>query len=96
MSVTPDTPTAVSPAGAIPAPRSAADDAAATPAGPPVAPQAPAVVDPCRCGHGRDAHEHDRPGTDCGACGTGCSAFRARDARPIRRRVRLASRLLRP
>lgn len=25
--------------------------------------------DPCLCGHVRDAHEHYRPGMDCGACG---------------------------
>jgi hypothetical protein len=22
----------------------------------------------CRCGHGRAAHEHYRPGADCGSC----------------------------
>ncbi|BBG04111.1 MULTISPECIES: hypothetical protein [Pseudonocardia] len=96
MSVTPDTPTVITPAGAIPAPRPAADDADRTPTVPPAAPQAPAVVELCRCGHGRDAHEHYRPGTDCGACGADCRSFRAGDTRPVRRRVRLASRLLRP
>lgn len=92
MSVTPDTPTAVSSTGAIPAPRPAADDAAQLPAVPP----APAAVDLCRCGHEREAHEHYRPGTDCGACGTDCGAFVPRGGRPVRRRVRLASWLLRP
>jgi hypothetical protein len=23
----------------------------------------------CWCGHSRDAHQHYRPGTDCGLCG---------------------------
>jgi hypothetical protein len=32
----------------------------------------------CRCGHDAAAHEHFRPGTDCGACGArGCAHFRA-------------------
>jgi hypothetical protein len=22
----------------------------------------------CRCGHGREFHEHNRPGSDCSAC----------------------------
>lgn len=30
----------------------------------------------CRCGHRRDAHEHYRPGSDCGLCA--CTRFRAR------------------
>jgi hypothetical protein len=29
----------------------------------------------CRCGHLRNAHEHYRPGSDCGLCG--CPRFRA-------------------
>ena len=35
----------------------------------------------CRCGHVAEAHEHYRPGRDCGACG--CHRFAAAsDARP--------------
>lgn len=34
------------------------------------APQ-PAPQRPCACGHDADAHEHYRPGSDCGICGTG-------------------------
>jgi predicted nucleic acid-binding Zn-ribbon protein len=34
----------------------------------------------CRCGHVAEAHEHYRPGRDCGACG--CRRFAATDARP--------------
>ena len=29
---------------------------------------------PCGCGHGKDAHEHYRRGTDCSACA--CVAFK--------------------
>jgi hypothetical protein len=32
----------------------------------------------CRCGHGADAHEHYRPGDDCGACR--CRRFVAAEA----------------
>jgi len=34
------------------------------------------VLDPstCVCGHGEDAHEHYRPGTDCALCD--CPKFR--------------------
>ena len=35
---------------------------------------------PCRCGHVAEAHEHYRPGRDCGACG--CHRFAAAGARP--------------
>ena len=32
----------------------------------------------CRCGHAVEAHEHFRPGSDCGACGAAqCGLFRA-------------------
>ena len=32
----------------------------------------------CRCGHDAAAHEHFRPGSDCGACGAArCGRFRA-------------------
>jgi hypothetical protein len=55
---------------------------------PPVADQPPAppaqrtVVDPCVCGHGAQAHEHYRPGTDCGACGRrACGEYRPENAR---------------
>lgn len=36
----------------------------------------------CRCGHDAAAHEHYRPGTDCGACGAQqCGRFRPVTAR---------------
>ena len=36
-----------------------------------------AVLDPCLCGHAREAHEHYRPGRDCGACGAhDCADYR--------------------
>ncbi|MFR9807088.1 hypothetical protein ACL02T_33045 [Pseudonocardia sp. RS010] len=36
----------------------------------------------CRCGHPEAAHEHYRPGTDCGACGReACPHFRPAAAR---------------
>jgi hypothetical protein len=50
------------------------------PVTPPVTPPAPpkAIVEPCVCGHAREAHEHYRRGTDCGACGAQeCGSFRA-------------------
>jgi hypothetical protein len=44
----------------------------------------------CRCGHDAEAHEHYRPGSDCGACGAArCARFRAEGRRrwwPWRRR----------
>ena len=56
---------------AIPAQR---EDSPPVPDSPP-APRT--VVDPCVCGHAKEAHEHYRQGTDCGACGaTACAAFR--------------------
>ena len=40
------------------------------------------VDDPCLCGHGRDAHDHFRAGSDCGACGaTDCGKYRSVDRR---------------
>lgn len=31
----------------------------------------------CVCGHARETHEHFRPGSDCGACGSAiCPSFR--------------------
>lgn len=51
----------------------------------PDSPQAPGpdVVDHCVCGHAKEAHEHYRQGTDCGACGaTACAAFRPSAAPP--------------
>lgn len=49
----------------------------------PVAPPPPA--DPalrlCACGHEEDVHEHYRPGSDCGSCGSrACGSFRPADA----------------
>jgi hypothetical protein len=48
-----------------------------TPADPPQPPAQHTVVDPCTCGHGPEAHEHYRPGSDCGACGRrACAEYR--------------------
>ena len=55
---------------------------ASTSASPPVAPTTPpnTVVDPCVCGHAREAHEHYRPGHDCGVCGArDCADYRRAD-----------------
>ena len=57
---------------AVPAQRGA-------PTAPPVAASVPpeVVVAPCVCGHAREAHEHYRPGRDCGACGAhDCADYR--------------------
>lgn len=46
----------------------------------------------CRCGHASDAHEHFRPGNDCGACRCGSFDGVSRlDASPT---PRLATALL--
>jgi hypothetical protein len=71
---------------AIPTQRTRSSEVSATPQAPPgqppAPPQRPAVVEPCACGHARAAHEHYRPGTDCGACGAeGCEMFRAEGGR---------------
>jgi len=58
------------------------------PADVPPPPAQRTVVDPCRCGHGRQAHEHYRPGSDCGACGRRtCGEFRPENG-PWRRMMR--------
>ncbi len=48
----------------------------------------------CRCNHEHAAHEHYRPGSDCGICGPqGCASFSAAPASaapPVSRRVRTA------
>jgi hypothetical protein len=47
------------------------------PSDPPAPPAQRTVVDPCTCGHGLEAHEHYRPGSDCGACGrAACGEYR--------------------
>jgi hypothetical protein len=47
------------------------------PSDPPQPPAQHTVIDPCTCGHGPEAHEHYRPGTDCGACGrSACAEYR--------------------
>ena len=54
-------------------------EATGAPLTPPTAPVTPpkTVIDPCVCGHARDANEHYRPGTDCGACGVrDCADYR--------------------
>ncbi|MCE3553445.1 hypothetical protein LWC33_18540 [Pseudonocardia sp. RS11V-5] len=57
------------PGVAVPAQRTGEE--AGAPIAPPVAPrpQAPAPAGVCVCGHEAGAHEHYRPGDDCGACG---------------------------
>jgi hypothetical protein len=51
-------------------------------------PPAQTAVKPCACGHGKDAHEHYRPGSDCGACGaTLCEEYRPVGG-PMRRTLR--------
>jgi hypothetical protein len=50
----------------------------------------------CRCGHDAAAHEHYRPGSDCGACGAAqCARYRPAGRkrgrlRAVRRWVRRA------
>jgi hypothetical protein len=39
-----------------------------------VAPPATAALKPCACGHGRQAHQHYRPGKDCALCP--CARYR--------------------
>ncbi|HLU59329.1 MAG TPA: hypothetical protein VKZ81_28030 [Pseudonocardia sp.] len=47
------------------------------PADPPQPPAQRTVANPCTCGHGPEAHEHYRPGSDCGACGrNACREYR--------------------
>jgi hypothetical protein len=53
---------------------------------------AAALARSCRCGHGTPAHEHWRPGSDCGVCGaSGCPTFRRHGGRvrQLLRRFRL-------
>jgi len=76
----------VAAAAALVAPASTASTRTARPARRPDTGQQPdgasageAPVPPtrCRCGHEAAAHEHFRPGTDCGACGAKqCGRFR--------------------
>ena len=65
-------------------------EAAAAPATPPVAPVTPprTVIEPCVCGHARDAHEHYRPGRDCGSCGARHCAEYRREGGAVRRTLR--------
>lgn len=62
-------------------PPSAADGG--RPLDPPATPPGAArAVGRCVCGHVRDAHEHYRPGSDCGVCGVAkCAAYRRRGGR---------------
>lgn len=58
------------------------------PEAPPTPPTPRVVVAPCACGHGKDAHEHYRPGSDCGACGAQvCEEYRKLGG-PVRRSLR--------
>ena len=46
-------------------------------------------IDPCVCGHGRTAHQHYRPGWDCGLCGAvTCCDYRPVGGGPLRRMLR--------
>jgi hypothetical protein len=57
-------------------------DSPPVPDQPPAPPVRRTVVDPCVCGHGMAAHEHYRPGTDCGACGRmTCRVYRPENGR---------------
>jgi len=48
----------------------------------------PPQTTPCRCGHAVEAHEHFRPGSDCGACGAAqCGRFRAPGRRGLLSRL---------
>jgi hypothetical protein len=77
--LTPPTGVPAVPAQRKPRPAPASRKPEAPPVAPPAPPVQPTVVEPCACGHAREAHEHYRPGTDCGVCGaTACSAYRAR------------------
>jgi hypothetical protein len=74
----------------IPAQRTAPEPAGTTagPASQQCAVQAPPVLPvasgaPCRCGHGSEAHEHFRAGTDCARCGCG----RFRNAKGLKARI---------
>jgi hypothetical protein len=61
----------------FPVQRQASPSAPVEPSQPPAPPVQRTVVDPCLCGHGQGAHEHYRPGSDCGACGrVGCREYR--------------------
>ena len=54
----------------------------AMPADVPPPPAQRTVIDPCTCGHSHAAHEHYRPGSDCGACGrSACGEFRLENGR---------------
>lgn len=53
-------------------------DSPPVPETPPAPPVQRTVVAPCVCGHAEEAHEHYRPGSDCGVCGMReCGEYRA-------------------
>jgi hypothetical protein len=88
------------PGVAVPAQRTGTEEARAAgvgaPTAPPVAPtpQAPAPAGLCVCGHQAEAHEHYRPGDDCGACGAAvCGHYTPADGSG--KKKGLLSRLLR-
>ncbi|HYH30032.1 MAG TPA: hypothetical protein VD903_06570 [Pseudonocardia sp.] len=67
---------------AFPTQRTDSGHSGPLPVQPPAPPAQRTVVEPCTCGHGRAAHEHYRPGSDCGTCGrAACAEFRPEHGR---------------
>ena len=63
---------------AVPTQRQDSPEIPEIPSTPPAPPVQAVVVAPCVCGHSEEAHEHYRPGSDCGACGMrSCAEYRA-------------------
>ena len=74
---------------AVPGQREATQAPSTPPTAPPVPPVPPqTVIEPCVCGHARDAHEHYRPGRDCGSCGASHCAEYRREGGAVRRTLR--------
>jgi hypothetical protein len=71
---------------AVPTPREATEASSTPPVAPVVPPKT--VVESCICGHAREAHEHYRPGRDCGACGAHDCADYRRAGGVVRRALR--------
>lgn len=82
--------TTTTPEALIPAPRTASEPTAGPAPQQCAVPATPVAAGaPCRCGHGSDAHEHFRAGTDCAQCGCGrfrnAAGLKARIAALLRR-----------